>query len=383
MFNTGRRGRERTDIWPGFVDALATLLLVFVFMLTVFMTAQLYMSHALGDREDALARLQSDLEELSEMLALERRERQEVEEALEAARAQLVATLAERDLLAEEAERLEEETARLEARRDFLEEEIAERAGELAEREARLAEREAELAEAREALEEEREARLAVEGDLEEQRRLTQRQEDQIEALRRDLLALREQLTAVSQALDIERATAAAQRVEIEDLGQRLNIALAERVQELEQYRSEFFGRLRDILGDRDDITVDGDRFRFQSELFFATASASIGPEGREQLDHLAETILEIEEEIPDEIDWVLQVEGHTDRRPISTPQFPSNWELSTARAQAIVHYLIDRGVPAHRLAATGYGEYHPLDPADNAEAYARNRRIELRLTNP
>lgn len=376
MFGTGRRGRGRASIWPGYVDALATLLMVFIFMLTIFMTAQLYLSDALSDRDDTLQRLRADLQELSEVLSLERAEREALEETLEATQAQLIATLSERRFQAQRADDAEAASERLRQR-------LAERETELAEREAELAEALADVDTLEERLAEAEEARVARAEELAEEQELTRQQADRIDALRRDLRALRDQLAAVSRALDIERATAATQRLEIEDLGRRLNIALAERVEELERYRSEFFANLRDILGDREDITIDGDRFRFQSELFFDTGSAEVGAEGREQLNRLADTLEALQTEIPEGVEWILQVEGHTDRRPIATPQFPSNWELSLARAQAIVHYLIDRGVPPHRLVAAGFGEYHPIDDANTPEAYAQNRRIELRLTNP
>nr|WP_282571277.1 OmpA family protein [Methylonatrum kenyense] len=218
---------------------------------------------------------------------------------------------------------------------------------------------------------------------LEEEQELSEAQIARIDRLNRQVTALREQLRRVAGALELSQEEVAERDVRIEELGRELNLALVDEVRELSRYRSEFFGRLREILGDRDDIQIVGDRFRFQSELFFDTAEAEIGEEGRSQLDDVARTMLEIAEEIDDnDIPWILQVEGHTDRRQIRTAEFPSNWQLSTARAQSIVDYLIDRGVPPERLSATGFAEFHPVDEGDDAEALSRNRRIEMRITS-
>ncbi|WP_421622051.1 peptidoglycan -binding protein [Alkalilimnicola ehrlichii] len=361
MLEDTRRRRRGLNIWPGYVDALATLLLLFVFVLSLFMVAQYVLSDALSGREAALARLQADIDALTEIIALEREERAGVEEELAELEARLVATLAERDQARARVSTLEAQQAALEDSLADQEEALDEAAARRAELRDRLAGREADLA---------------------RERALTDEQAARIDRLHRQIIALREQLTALSEALDLSEATVAAQRAEIRELGQRLNLALAERVQELARYRSEFFGRLREVLGDHPDIRIEGDRFLFQSELLFATGSADLGSEGREQLEGLATTLHELRGRIPEDLDWVLQVEGHTDRRPIRTAEFPSNWELSTARAQTIVRYLMDQGIPPERLAAAGFAEYHPVDDRDTPEAWARNRRIELRLTN-
>ncbi len=171
-------------------------------------------------------------------------------------------------------------------------------------------------------------------------------------------------------------------QLHIADLGQRLNVALAQRVQELSRYRSDFFGKLRDILGNRPDIRVVGDRFVFQSEVFFDSGQAVLRPEGRAELDKLATALLDLEKQIPSEINWVLRVDGHTDTRPLSgNSTFKTNWDLSAARAISVVQYLISKGVPPQRLVAAGFGEFQPIDPGTTDEAYGRNRRIELKLT--
>ncbi len=192
---------------------------------------------------------------------------------------------------------------------------------------------------------------------------------------------MRRQLAAVEDALDASEKRDRESQSKIADLGQRLNLALAQRVQELQRYRSEFFGRLREILGNRPEIRVVGDRFVFQSEVFFDRGSAALRPEARPELDKLASALLDLEKQIPTDIPWVLRVDGHTDTRPIATAQFPSNWELSAARAISVVQYLIGRGLRAERLVAAGFGEFQPLDSAAGEEAFSRNRRIELKLT--
>jgi chemotaxis protein MotB len=217
--------------------------------------------------------------------------------------------------------------------------------------------------------------------DLGEQRRLSSEAERKVDLLNRQLASLRRQLATLAEALEVSEAKSKEQQAQIADLGRRLNVALVNKVQELARYRSEFFGRLREALGEHPDIRVVGDRFVFQSEVLFDTASAELEAPGKEQLARLAQTLLDIGKRIPEDLDWVLRVDGHTDRRPISTPEFPSNWELSTARAISVVQFLIDQGVPAKRLVAAGFGQYNPLEAGADEISFRRNRRIELKLT--
>ncbi|MGE0209720.1 MAG: peptidoglycan -binding protein, partial [Lysobacteraceae bacterium] len=225
------------------------------------------------------------------------------------------------------------------------------------------------------ALDEERE-KLAAQTEL------SAKSAAQVELLNRQVAALRLQLEEIAASLDLARAQGKAKDVRIEELGKELNLALAQRVNELQRYRSDFFGKLREVLGGRSDIQIVGDRFVVPSELLFASGTDELTPVARQQLDSLATTLSEVASEIPSDVDWVLRIDGHTDRRPIATGRFPSNWELSSARAIAIVKYLVTRGVPANRLSANGFGEFRPLDPGDNEAAYAINRRIEIQLTN-
>ncbi|HQS09001.1 MAG: hypothetical protein B7Y12_23285 [Rhizobiales bacterium 24-66-13] len=334
----GRRSRERTiDYWPGFVDALSTLLLVFIFLLSVFMITQFFLTQDISGKDDAMQKLQAQIRQLTELLSLERATGLTAEGELSTLRASLDATTAERDRL------------------------------------------KGQLSAAPAAPDPSREQALAREVDV--QKDAASRALAQIELLNQQISALRRQMAALEEALNASEQRDKESQTRIADLGQRLNVALAQRVQELSRFRSEFFGRLREILGNRPDIRIVGDRFVFQSEVFFDRGSATPRPEALPALDQLAGAILDLEKQIPPDISWALRVDGHTDNRPISTPQFPSNWELSAARAIAVVQYLIAKGVQPTHLIAAGFGEYQPIDPGTTDEAQARNRRIELKLT--
>jgi len=369
------RRRRTLDFWPGFVDALAALLMVMVFVILIFVIGQFVLTDAVGGRDRALARLQSELATLTHSLSMETAARESAQARLEELQASLRQAQLERDtalITAEDAE------ARLHTTQRELDE-TQERAAQLVADISALERLKAEL--------EDEVARLAGQLDdtehaLAEQTTLSNRSVAQIELLNRQFAAVREQLEQLNRALAAAEAEIAERDIEIEELGQQLNIALAQRVQELDRFRSEFFGRLRDALGEREDIEIVGDRFVFSSEVLFPSASDEVTEDGLDQLDQLADTLLEIAEDIPDDLPWVLQVDGHTDQRPIATARFPSNWELSTARAVSIVKYLADQGIPPERLAAAGHGEFHPIDPRDTAAAHERNRRIELKLTS-
>ncbi|MEZ5441861.1 MAG: peptidoglycan -binding protein [Lysobacterales bacterium] len=369
------RRRRALDYWPGFVDALSALLMVLVFLLLVFSIGQFALSDALTGRDKALAQLNAELAELARTLSLEREARlradargDELSASLSSSQAEaqglsvaFAATGAALQQSSSDLDEAQQEVARLDANVRALEELKQQLEAEIAARLAQLEERQ---------------------NALDTQTELSAAAQAQVELLNRQLLALREQLDELSSALDLARAQNAAKDVRIDELGKELNRALAEKVNELQRYRSNFFGRLREVLGDRADIQIVGDRFVVPSELLFASGSDELTTAARPQLDRLAQSLRELTNEIPAEIDWVLRIDGHTDRRPISTARFPSNWELSTARAIAIVKYLVAAGIPPERLAANGFGEFRPLDPSDNDAAYRINRRIEIQLTN-
>jgi chemotaxis protein MotB len=336
----GRRGDRHIDYWPGFVDALSTLLLAIMFLLSVFVLAQFLLSREISGKDAVLNRLNSQINELTSLLALEKGNSQDAQDALANLQASLSVS---------------------EAEKTRLEQLLAKGAGAGDAANARAD---------------------ALSGELDNQRQLSQRAQSQVELLNQQIAALRKQIGALEDALDASETRDRDSNTKIADLGKRLNVALAQRVQELNRYRSDFFGRLREILSDRENIRIVGDRFVFQSEVLFPTGSEQINEAGKVEMKKLAGAIIELQKEIPPEINWVLRVDGHTDNVPLSgTGRYRDNWELSSARATSVVKFLIANGVPPSRLVAAGFGEFQPLDPADTEEARTKNRRIELKLT--
>lgn len=328
------------DYWPGFVDAMATLLLVIIFLLSVFVIAQFFLSQEISGRDTVLNRLNAQIAELTELLALERAQNRDLQGSIATLELSLAAIVGERDQL----ESLADDSAA----------------------EGRTANQQI----------------LALEEQITEEQAVSRRALSQVELLNQQLGALRRQIAALEAALEASEDRDRESQTRIADLGRRLNTALAQRVQELSRFRSDFFGRLREILSARSDIRVEGDRFVFQSEVLFPSGSADISQSGSRELNNLAVALRELEAEIPEDIDWVLRVDGHTDARPLSgTGRFANNWELSTGRAISVVRYLVDNGVSANRLVAAGFGEFQPLQEGDTPEAYDANRRIELKLT--
>ena len=377
MAYSTRRSRHGIDIWPGFVDALANLLLVFIFVLMVFVLAQFFLSQTLSGRDAALALLEGQVSELADLLALERRAKDDLSQSVARLTEELNASIAVRDALGEQ-------VAVLTRRAESAEAGLAE--GEEAKRQlVSLGNDIAALQALKEELERQT-ASLAAKAEetnraLVAERELSETARAQVALLNQQMSALRDQIARLTAALAESEAKDREQQVEIASLGRRLNAALASQVQELARYRSEFFGRLREVLGDQPDIRIVGDRFVFQSEVLFETASAALEGDGRDQISRVAGVLKDVAARIPPGIDWILQVEGHSDRLPIRTPEYPSNWELSTARAMSVVRLLIEQGIPPSRLSAAGFGEFHPIDAGDNLDALRRNRRIEIKLT--
>ena len=476
----GRAQRgQSTDIWPGFVDALSTLLMVIIFLLAVFIIAQFFLSQQLEGRDAAMMRLEAEVTDLDRALGLERDATAELRRSMARLSTELRGAIADRDALtdrmddiaadrdrladtlalqsdrslqleetlaalrlerdgyAAEAEvvraDLEAATATIEADRATLEvrlaelvqlrrdiealetvraelgAEVAAQADRLsaveADREAlaadlgavrdermaleaRLADQEERTVLAQRAVEE-RDLRLeelvrsavSLETALDEEGQAREAALAEVARLTQQINALSVQLVELDRILDAREREVVEQSAMIANLGARLNMALAAEVEELSRFRSDFFGRLRTVLGDREEVRIVGDRFVFQSEVLFGSGEAEIGAEGGRQLAQLADSLIAIADEIPDELPWVLQVDGHTDRRPISTARFPSNWELSTGRAISVAQFLVSQGIPPDRVAARGFAQFQPLDPADTLEAYRRNRRIEIKLT--
>lgn len=334
-----RRYNDGGSYWPGFVDAMATLLLVMTFLLSILSVAQYFVTQEASGKDTALQKLNRQIVELTELLSLEKSAKEDVESNL----ALLNATLAESQ---SKNKKLQGLIGLENDKQQSIELKVAE-----------------------------------LNKRLKGEKELSEKATAQVILLNQQLAALRRQVAALNEALGASETRDKEQKEKIKDLGARLNVALAKRVQELNTYRSDFFGRLRKVLGNRPGIRIVGDRFVFQSEVLFPSGSDELNPAGQIEMTKLANALNDISRKIPAKINWVLRVDGHTDRAPINTAKFPTNWELSAARAISVVRFLVAEGVPAKRLVAAGFGEFQPLDTSESAGAFARNRRIELKLT--
>jgi len=333
-----RRGESGMNYWPGFVDALSTLILSIIFLLSVFVVVQFYLQQEVQGKDTALQKLNVQIAQLTDILSMEKAGKANLEKQLGALQATLASTQSERDKF----KGLYEGAA------------------------ASAATAQGKVSE--------------LSGQLESEMGISAKAQAAVETLNEQIAALRQQLVALNAALDVAATKETQSEQRISELGQRLNVALAQHVQELSSYRSDFFGKLREVLGNRPDMRIEGDRFVLQSEVFFDTGRADLKPEGRDELDKVASAVVGLEGQIPADIPWVLRVDGHTDVRPI-VGQFKSNWDLSAARAISVVQYLISKGVKPSRLVAAGFGEFQPMDPGTTEDAYRRNRRIEFKLT--
>jgi chemotaxis protein MotB len=333
-----RRGESGMNYWPGFVDALSTLILSIIFLLSVFVVVQFYLQQEVQGKDTAMQHLNGQIALLSKLLSMEKTSKADLEKQLGGLQASLATTQNDRDKFKG-------------------------------------------LYEGAAAAQMTAESKLNdVSGQLEGEKENASKALGQIDLLNQQVAALRDQLSALGAALDVSDKKNKNSEERINELGQRLNVALAQHVQELSSYRSDFFGKLREVLGNRPDIRIVGDRFVLQSEIFFDTGRADLKAEGRAELDKVAAAVVELENQIPAEIAWILRVDGHTDVRPI-VGQFKSNWNLSAERAISVVQYLVGKGVKPSRLVAAGFGEFQPIDSGTTEDAYRRNRRIEFKLT--
>jgi chemotaxis protein MotB len=411
--------RSSIDIWPGFVDALSQLLMVIIFILLVFTAGQFYLGAALSGRDQALQKLQHQVDELANLLSLERQTNEEMRSGTTELSSQLKAARAERDeltgklrdadaMVGADKQKIDLQLRQIESlRRDLdalkvVRADLEAKVTALAQQQQvtqtlrdRSKELEAQLASEQEKTSlaqkeiDARDVRLqelgshaeSTEKALSAEKEISRQALAHVDELNNQIATLHDQLSRIVAALNASEAKVKEQQGQIVELGKRLNLALVNKVEELARYRSEFFGRLREILGDRPDIRIVGDRFVFQSEVLFSPGSAELGDDAKKQLAQVIGALKEVSAKIPSDINWILQIEGHTDRRPISTAQFPSNWELSTGRAMSVVRFAIEQGIPPARLAAAGFADQQPLDPGNTEDAHRRNRRIELKLT--
>ena len=395
MSSLSRRNQHRADIWPGFVDALATLLMVIIFLLMIFVIAQFFLNEALTGRDQALDRLRGQVSELADLLNLERN----ANEALRTHTSTLSDELSSSIILRDE-QRLKIRSLSIQAETKLeqinsLKNTLNDAKNNTAKDQVRIKRQMGDII----MLNEDIKRLKALKEDLDKkiktsliklaskdkaiitEKEISKTARAEVALLNKQLSALRQQISQIAKTLEVSESIAKKQKTRIANLGKRLNAALANKVQELSYYRSEFFGKLRKVLGKQPGIRIVGDRFVFQSEVLFSTGSAELGTEGKIQIKQLAGTLREIIKKIPKKLKWVLRVDGHTDSIPIKTVQFPSNWELSTARAISVVKYLIANGILPANLAATGFGEFQPIDPRNDEIANRRNRRIELKLT--
>tara|TARA_B100000029_G_C17542866_1_gene947356 strand:- start:217 stop:1365 length:1149 start_codon:yes stop_codon:yes gene_type:complete len=375
--------RRSQDIWPGFVDAISTLLLVLVFLLALFMLSEVFLMHALSGKDNALDQLNRRVAELTELLNLERLETNSLSQTVAQLSRDLILINEEKDNLSNNIETLKDEKEKInqqlinaEASLSFSEEKMAN----FSEENNLLNTKINELISAANA------ARIEMEkqqNQLTEERKISDAAQKQINLLNNQLADLRLRLSKLQAALEASEIEAVEKELKLAELGKRLNAALANKVNELAKYRSEFFGRLNEILGARKGVRIVGDRFIFQSEVLFDSGSAELGIEGREQLIRLSDVFIDISKDIPSDIEWVLQIQGHTDTVPISTARYPSNWELSTARAISVAQIMIEEGILPERISVAGFGEHRPIETNTSPESMRKNRRIEIKLTQP
>lgn len=395
------RARQTTDIWPGFVDALATLLILIIFVLLVFVLGQFFLAQALSGRDAALEVLSGQVSELAEMLSLEKTKNENLVLDLETISKKLDNSNQQIILLNQKNNSLQNTVQNLNnqinANRQVIEQleiTVLDRENKIKNDQKIISEQKRELVilnnniKSLNALKDNLERKISQldkqlisrNDDIVKEKEISIQARAQATFMSQQLEVLRNELNRLSQILDTSDALSKEQKAQISDLGKRMNRALASKVQELQRYRSEFFARLRNILGSRPGVRIVGDRFVFQSEVLFQSGSAELGTEGKIQLQQLAETLLEISKEIPQELNWILRIDGHTDNVPIKTNKFPSNWELSTARAISVVKFIVEQGIPENRLVAAGFGEFQPLDNNENSLARRKNRRIELKF---
>jgi len=447
-----RHGGNGLDAWPGYVDALSTLVMVIIFVLLVFVLAQAFLSVVLSGRDKALDQVKSQLAVLTNALSLEKSHGAALQASIAQLNQQLATSNKARDALTQQLSALQArandilaENQKLHAAQNALSQQLATATAQvgaadqktaattaklamtqrlLADAQQRLADMQQQMAELDKTvradkdtmqvkladlanLEEQTRALAALRDELEKQaanaaaRAMTEQQRReavaaqladekklgdsaraQIALLNQQVDQLKAQLASVANALDLAQQQGRDKDAQIANLGQKLNAALAAKVQELQQYRSEFFGKLRQVLAGQPGIHIEGDRFVFQSEVLFPVGSADLTPQGVAQMTALAVTIKDIAAEIPKDIPWILRVDGHTDPQPVKGGLFASNWELSAARAISVVKLLIADGVPPGHLAATGFAQYQPFGSENAPADFAKDRRIELRLTN-
>ena len=379
MASSRNRTRRSADIWPGFVDAISTLLLVLIFLLTIFISSEFLLSKLLSNKDDALEGLNMQIYQLSELLSLEKKENKDLTSTISKLNEKLNNSSITSDLLSMEFSDLKNKNIELNRLLNSLKENTNQIKEENKNLDLKNTNLESELKDLLSTLRATHVNLIKAEKEV----KLSEAAKNQVTILNMQIAELREQLNIIQNLLDINLEEIKQKDIHIVELGKKLNTALAVKVGELTQYKSEFFGRLRSILGNRDDIQIVGDRFIFQSEVLFASGSAEVGIEGVVQLTKLSKILLDTTKNIPKDIPWVLQIQGHTDQNPINTLLYPSNWELSAARAISVGKVLISSGVSSDKISVAGFAEFQPLELGQDPSSYRKNRRIEIKLTQP
>ena len=379
MARSRNRTRRSADIWPGFVDAISTLLLVLIFLLTIFVSSEFLLSKLLSNKDDALEGLNMQIYQLSELLSLEKKENKDLTSTISKLNEKLNNSSITSDLLSMEFSDLKNKNIELNRLLNSLKENTNQIKEENKNLDLKNTNLESELKDLLSTLRATHVNLIKAEKEV----KLSEAAKNQVTILNMQIAELREQLNIIQNLLDINLEEIKQKDIHIVELGKKLNTALAVKVGELTQYKSEFFGRLRSILGNRDDIQIVGDRFIFQSEVLFASGSAEVGIEGVIQLTKLSKILLDTTKNIPKDIPWVLQIQGHTDQNPINTLLYPSNWELSAARAISVGKVLISSGVSSDKISVAGFAEFQPLELGQDPSSYRKNRRIEIKLTQP
>ncbi|HTJ90496.1 MAG TPA: peptidoglycan-binding protein [Acidocella sp.] len=382
----GRRNGNGLEAWPGYVDALSTLLMVTIFVLLVFVLAEAFLSSALTGSDNTIARLRDQIAALSQSLSMETSKDTTLSKELAALNAQLAAAQAQNTGLTQQLSTANSTITALNAKATGLQTQLSEaqaEASSAAGRIAALQDQMATLAQQQSEASGLQQQLSTTQGKLAQAQKLTQQQQDQLALLNQQIAAMRLQLSVLQQALDAARALDAKENVQITDLGRELNEALARKVEELQQYQSAFFHAMRDALANEPNIKIVGDRFVFQSDVLFPVDQAAITPTGQKEIAQVASAVKEISQKIPPNVKWILSVDGYADSQAITGGPYHSNFDLSSARALAVLDLLVKDGVPATRLAATAMGANNPINPGITPADYAQNRRIEFRLTAP
>jgi chemotaxis protein MotB len=382
-----RGGSNGLDAWPGYVDALSTLLMVTIFVLLVFVLAEAFLSSALTGSDTTISLLRNQIMQLSQSLSLETSKDTTLAQELASLNAQLATAQQNNAGLTQQLSTangtitsLQSQTQGLQSQLSDAQAQAASAAGRISALQAQMDAQAAANANAGPGIQ----AQLtATQNKLTAQQKISQAALDQVALLNQQIAAMRLQLTSLAQALDAAQAADVKDNVQITNLGKQLNEALARKVEELQQYQSAFFHAMRDALANEPNLRIVGDRFVFESDVLFPVDQATLTPAGQAEIAKVAKAVKDIAGKIPPNVNWILSVDGYADAQPITGGPYHSNFDLSSARALTVLHLLVQDGVPESRISATSLGSNNPLAPGNTAADYAQNRRIEFRLTTP